>query len=202
MILDNEILRVEWQSIKNMNLDKIIDAINIPKRIVDGAELFLRKLLGPAITESGELIADQIRYRRFKNQVTIFSKAKNLLESKSIEPRQINLKTLVMGASQGVITIVRGAVPLALFGTQGYGAVLGLIATPIVVVNATVVFGPPERQIVYGVALFVLVAFVWHRGRGRFTRCRGESVPQPTDRHACGSRRSSSFPSNPADPSP
>ena len=45
--------------------------------------------------------------------------------------------TLVMGASQGVITIVRGAVPLALFGTQGYGAVLGLIATPIVVVNAT-----------------------------------------------------------------
>ena len=44
--------------------------------------------------------------------------------------------TLVMGASQGVITIVRGAAPLALFGTQGYGAVLGLLATPIVVVNA------------------------------------------------------------------
>lgn len=45
--------------------------------------------------------------------------------------------TLVMGASQGVITIVRGAVPLALFGREGYGAVLGLIATPVVVVNAT-----------------------------------------------------------------
>src|SRR5262245_48915691 len=30
--------------------------------------------------------------------------------------------TLIMGASQGVITIVRGAVPLALFGAQGYGA--------------------------------------------------------------------------------
>lgn len=44
--------------------------------------------------------------------------------------------TLVMGASQGVITIVRGAVPLALFGAQGYGAVLGVIATPILVVNA------------------------------------------------------------------
>ena len=41
-----------------------------------------------------------------------------------------------MGASQGVITIVRGAVPLALFGATGYGAVLGLIATPILVVNA------------------------------------------------------------------
>jgi hypothetical protein len=44
--------------------------------------------------------------------------------------------TLMMGASQGVITIVRGAVPLALFGATGYGAVLGLIATPILLVNA------------------------------------------------------------------
>jgi MFS family permease len=44
--------------------------------------------------------------------------------------------TLLLGASQGVITIVRGAVPLALFGTQGYGTVLGLIATPILLVNA------------------------------------------------------------------
>ena len=44
--------------------------------------------------------------------------------------------TLLMGAAQGVITIVRGAVPLALFGVKGYGAVLGLIATPILIVNA------------------------------------------------------------------
>jgi MFS family permease len=44
--------------------------------------------------------------------------------------------TLLMGASQGVITIVRGAVPLALFGVKGYGAVLGVIATPVLVVSA------------------------------------------------------------------
>jgi hypothetical protein len=44
--------------------------------------------------------------------------------------------TLLMGAAQGVITIVRGAVPLALFGAKGYGAVLGAIATPILLVNA------------------------------------------------------------------
>ena len=44
--------------------------------------------------------------------------------------------TLLMGASQGVITIVRGALPLALFGATGYGTVLGLIATPILIVNA------------------------------------------------------------------
>ena len=51
--------------------------------------------------------------------------------------RAILFFTLVMGAGQGVITIVRGAVPLALFGTQGYGAVLGVLATPVVVVTAT-----------------------------------------------------------------
>lgn len=51
--------------------------------------------------------------------------------------RAIILFTLVLGAAQGVITIVRGAVPLALFGSKGYGAVLGVIATPVVVVNAT-----------------------------------------------------------------
>ena len=44
--------------------------------------------------------------------------------------------TLLMGASQGVITIVRGAVPLALFGAKGYGTVLGVIATPILIVGA------------------------------------------------------------------
>ena len=44
--------------------------------------------------------------------------------------------TVSLGATQGVITIVRGAVPLALFGTQGYGTVLGLLATPILLVNA------------------------------------------------------------------
>jgi Major Facilitator Superfamily len=44
--------------------------------------------------------------------------------------------TLLMGASQGVLTIVRGSVPLTLFGAKGYGAVLGVIATPVLVVNA------------------------------------------------------------------
>jgi MFS family permease len=44
--------------------------------------------------------------------------------------------TLLMGASQGVLTIVRGAVPLVLFGARGYGAVLGVLATPVLIVNA------------------------------------------------------------------
>ena len=41
-----------------------------------------------------------------------------------------------MGASQGVITIVRGAVPLALFGAAGYGALIGRIARPSMLMQA------------------------------------------------------------------
>jgi hypothetical protein len=33
-------------------------------------------------------------------------------------------------------TIVRGAVPLALFGAKGYGEVLGILATPYLLLNA------------------------------------------------------------------
>ena len=52
------------------------------------------------------------------------------------ELSQLVVFTLLLGAAQGVITIVRGAVPLALFGAEGYGAVLGMIATPTLLVNA------------------------------------------------------------------
>jgi hypothetical protein len=64
--------------------------------------------------------------------------------------------TLLMGASQGVITIVRGALPLALFGAAGYGAVLGLIATPILIVNAA------------APTLFALVVERWGWGAGQW----------------------------------
>ncbi|HEY7547878.1 MAG TPA: hypothetical protein VH913_00020, partial [Hyphomicrobiaceae bacterium] len=66
--------------------------------------------------------------------------------------------TLLLGASQGVITIVRGAVPLALFGTKGYGEVLGLIATPILIVNAfsPAVFALLVDQFGWRVSLYAL----------------------------------------------
>ena len=37
---------------------------------------------------------------------------------------------LVYGASNGLITITRGVVPYALFGPEGYGRMLGMIAAP------------------------------------------------------------------------
>ena len=44
--------------------------------------------------------------------------------------------TLVFGVSNGLVTIIRGAVPLALFGAKGYGEVLGILATPYLVLAA------------------------------------------------------------------
>ena len=44
--------------------------------------------------------------------------------------------TLLFGISNGLVTIMRGAVPLALFGTRGYGEVLGILATPYLLLAA------------------------------------------------------------------
>ncbi len=43
---------------------------------------------------------------------------------------------LLYGASNGLVTIAKGAVPLVLFGRRGYGEVLGLLSAPNLVLNA------------------------------------------------------------------
>ena len=43
---------------------------------------------------------------------------------------------VLFGAANGLITIARGAVPLALFGAVGYGRLLGRIAKPFQVMQA------------------------------------------------------------------
>jgi predicted MFS family arabinose efflux permease len=47
---------------------------------------------------------------------------------------------VVFGVANGLITIVRGSVPLALFGPNGFGALMGVLATPYLVVNAVAPF--------------------------------------------------------------
>ncbi|MFM8746678.1 MAG: MFS transporter [Aestuariivirga sp.] len=46
------------------------------------------------------------------------------------------LFALLYGASNGLVTIAKGAVPLSLFGARGYGEILGIIAAPNLVLNA------------------------------------------------------------------
>lgn len=61
---------------------------------------------------------------------------------------------LLFGISNGLVTIIRGAVPLALFGPKGYGVVLGILATPYLVLAA---LSP---------AAFALVVERWGYGAG------------------------------------
>ncbi len=43
---------------------------------------------------------------------------------------------VLYGASNGLVTIAKGAVPLVLFGRRGYGEVLGIVSAPNLVLNA------------------------------------------------------------------
>ena len=76
-------------------MKEIIEGLNLPKQILDKTEKFMSKLLGPSIKEFGELFADKVRFRRWKNQVKIFNKTRELLDKNGLEPRELNLKTLV-----------------------------------------------------------------------------------------------------------
>ena len=74
-------------------LEKIITD-PILKTASEKSEGLIKALFGKAFAESGEMIADQVRLRRFKNQIKIFEKAKNYLEENNINPEKINLKVL------------------------------------------------------------------------------------------------------------
>jgi hypothetical protein len=43
---------------------------------------------------------------------------------------------VMFGMANGLITIARGTLPLALFGAAGYGALIGRIAAPFMVMQA------------------------------------------------------------------
>lgn len=66
--------------------------LNIPQKIIDIAGEIISKLLGPAITEGGELFADKIRFVRFKNQISILNKVQKLLDENGLTPKQIPIK--------------------------------------------------------------------------------------------------------------
>lgn len=62
---------------------------------IDSIKDFLNKLIGPAIEETGLLIADPIRLWRFKNQLKILEKAQKIVKDKNIDTKIISVKTLV-----------------------------------------------------------------------------------------------------------
>lgn len=76
------------------DIEKIIDGLNIPKQILEKSEQLLKTLFGPSFEEFSGIIADQVKLRRFKNQIRIFSKAQAELKENNIDPKKISLKVL------------------------------------------------------------------------------------------------------------
>ncbi|MGG6297015.1 Abi-alpha family protein [Leptolyngbya sp. AN02str] len=58
-------------------------------------QAFLSTILGPASAEVGELLADNIRFIRWKNTLRILEKAQREMEDRGLQPKEIPLKTLV-----------------------------------------------------------------------------------------------------------
>lgn len=62
---------------------------------VEFAKEFLSKLIMPTVEETGLLIADNIKFFRFKNQVRILLKAKEYVETRKLNTSEIPIKILV-----------------------------------------------------------------------------------------------------------
>ncbi|HAA15030.1 MAG TPA: hypothetical protein DCE41_26380 [Cytophagales bacterium] len=76
-------------------MKELLQGLNLPKQVLDKTEKLMITLFGPSAKEMSELFADKVRYRRMKNQISIFSKTADLMEKKGLDPRGLDLKTLV-----------------------------------------------------------------------------------------------------------
>lgn len=63
------------------------------EKAADTTEGLIKGLFGSAFHEAGEIIADQVRLRKFKNQIKILEKAKEFLSGKT-DFQKVNLKVL------------------------------------------------------------------------------------------------------------
>ena len=63
-------------------------------KAIDKAAEFLDKIVGPALSDIGGILSDEIRFFRLKNQIRIVQKAEAYFVKKGIEPVKVPLKIL------------------------------------------------------------------------------------------------------------
>jgi hypothetical protein len=71
-------------NIKSSTIDKTIDLLKD----------FLTKAIGPSAEEFGLGLSDNLKMRRFRNQLKNLEKAKKIVENQNVNVKQINLKAL------------------------------------------------------------------------------------------------------------
>ncbi|HEX8562606.1 MAG TPA: hypothetical protein VF676_06470 [Flavobacterium sp.] len=67
----------------------------VVEKSIDTVKGFLEKLLGSTVEEAGLIFADNMKLRRFRNQLKIWEKAQKIVIERGINPQQISLKALV-----------------------------------------------------------------------------------------------------------
>jgi hypothetical protein len=75
-----------------LGLGKALEAIG---GLTKEPRQLLYDLLGPVARESGELLADKVRMRRFRNAEQMISDAGSRLREVGIEPKPVSLKVLI-----------------------------------------------------------------------------------------------------------
>jgi hypothetical protein len=67
---------------------------HLTEDLVPAAQDFAVKISGSPASELGELLADKVRYRRWKNQVRIVNKATKYAQEAGIDPQSVKLTVL------------------------------------------------------------------------------------------------------------
>jgi MFS family permease len=76
-----------------------------------------------------------------------------------VTPLSAAVFAVIYGGANGLVTIVRGTLPLALFGAEGYALRLGLIARPALIVGAAAPFALGAAVDVGGSGMGLVLAF-------------------------------------------
>ena len=66
----------------------------VSKQLLNKATEFLEKIVNPPLKELGGLLADKMKYWRFRNQVNTIIQAEKFLKEKNIKPEKVPLKPL------------------------------------------------------------------------------------------------------------
>jgi hypothetical protein len=81
-----------------MNQDAAVTVAAVAKitqEIAPEAKKFIEKILGPGAEEIGMMLGDNMRLRRFKNQLRVFERAYKMAHDAGLKPNQVDLKFLV-----------------------------------------------------------------------------------------------------------
>ncbi|KGE14630.1 Abi-alpha family protein [Sphingobacterium deserti] len=76
------------------DISEFVGASVVSKELLKKSENLLTSLFGPSFKEFGGLLSDNVKLRRFKNQVKIFTEAEEFLKNNNIEAKSVNLKVL------------------------------------------------------------------------------------------------------------